>query len=592
MPFLRRHAPPLLAAFALAASGASGCGDDDDDAYVPKVTWGACQPGFDTMEECGTLAVPLDWAEPQGEKISVSLARVKATGTPRAQLWFLQGGPGASGAVFAERPGADEQSVVDEYHAAFPDFDLYIIDHRGVGLSTRLGCPAFEAEGSEAGFFLSGDEVPQCIEAIKAEWGEGLRFFSSQAAARDLGAATDATRAPGQQLFVYSVSYGTYWAIQYLKARPADATGVVLDSVAAPGVQFFNDFGLQADGVARRLAALCGADALCAQKMGPDPWARLDAAMKQVRDAGKCFAEVKAEDERQVAADGGDPATDGSFPDQASYAAVVEQFMRLTIQFRSLNTLLFPLLYRLERCGPGDALAFYTYARQISEALSAGDEGPAARFDSDMLRLHVGISELYDPAAPPRAEIEKTCDAALFCSVAADVAYHDTWPRYELPADAWQWPATDVPILAMNGELDSQTPVEKAEQIQGNLRAPTQNFVRVPFATHTVLFNSPVLTPGGATCGGQLLSGFLRDPAAAPDSACLGDLVPPAFTRSAEFSRAFLGQSDVWESDPAMMTPPAPALASGALARRLRLPARRPERLGLGPASLAPGRGR
>jgi pimeloyl-ACP methyl ester carboxylesterase len=575
MPSLRRLAPFAFAPFlALVSAGASGCGGDVDE--EPPISWGKCEAPFQSMGECGTLEVPLDWDAPQGEKISVFVARTKATGTPRAQLWFLQGGPGASGAVFADRPSATVPSVVDEYHQAFPDFDLYVIDHRGVGRSTRLGCADFETDASEGGYLLTESETLPCLEAVKAEWGDRLRFFTSQAAAKDLGAATDATRAPGQQIYVYSVSYGTYWAIQYLKARPADAAGVVLDSVATPGVQFFNDFGLQADAVAEKLSALCAADPLCGQKMGADPWARVKAAMTKVRQDGQCFATLKAEDERRIVEGGGDPATDGSFPDAATYASIVEQFLRITIQFRSLNTLLFPILYRLERCEPADAAAFYTYLVELSTRLDPGND-PAARLDSDILRLHVGISEIYDPNAPPRATIEQTCDAAYFCSLPADVVYRDAWPRYSPPPDVWAWPATDVPILAMNGELDSQTPIEKAEQIAGNLRAPSQNFVRVPFSTHTVLFNSPVTTAGGATCGSQMLDAFLRDPAAPPASGCLGELTPPTFTRAADFSQAFFAQADIWEN-----APPAPA----ALASRggdtvfRRPPARQPERLG------------
>jgi pimeloyl-ACP methyl ester carboxylesterase len=576
MPNLRRLAALAFAPLVVAASaGPSGCGGDDDD-DEPPIRWGACEAPFETMGECGTLSVPLDWNNPQGEKISVFVARTKATGTPKAQLWFLQGGPGASGAVFADRPRADAPSVIDDYHQAFPDFDLYVIDHRGVGLSTRLGCSAFETDESEGGFQLTSSETLPCLDALKAEWGDRLNFFTSQAAANDLGAATDATRAPGQQLFVYGVSYGTYWAIQYLKARPADATGVVLDSIATPGVLFFSDFGLQADAVAEKLAALCAADALCAQKMGADPWGRVKAAMTKVRQEGQCFAAVKAQDEQRVRDSGGDPATEGSFPDAASYASIVERFLRVTIQFRSLNTLLFPLLYRLERCEEADAAAFYEYLIEISSRLGVDDD-PAARLDSDMLRLHVGISEIYDPAAPPRAEIEKTCDAATFCSLPADVIYHDAWPRYALPPDVWAWPATDVPILAMNGELDSQTPIEKAEPIKGNLRAPTQNFVRVPFSTHTVLFNSPVTTAGEASCGEQMIGAFLRDPLAPPASSCLDRLAPLAFTRSTEFAQTYFAQDDVWENTPE----PAPtALTSRERGVVLRLPARRPERLG------------
>jgi pimeloyl-ACP methyl ester carboxylesterase len=213
-----------------------------------------------------------------------------------------------------------------------------------------------------------------------------------------------------------------------------------------------------------------------------------------------------------------------------------------------------------------DAAAFYEYVFEVSRRLETSDNELAARLDSDLLRLHVGISELYAPAAPPREAIEQTCDEALFCSVPADVVYHDAWPRYAPPPDAWAWPATGVPILAMNGELDAQTPIEKAETIAAHLRAPAQNFVRMPFSTHAVMLNSPVKTAGLATCGEQMIDAFLLDPTTPPAAGCLADLVAPGFAGTSQIAEDFFKQSDVWENDPAPV-PTTAALAAAGVAR-------------------------
>jgi pimeloyl-ACP methyl ester carboxylesterase len=282
-----------LGALVLAYMAAAGCGDskEEEEAYIPVAEWKTCPSPFNQMDECSTLKMPYDLGNVEGEKLDVFVARKKAAGVARGQVWLLQGGPGGTGAVFAARFD-DEQTEVERIAEAVPDVDIYVIEHRGVGLSTRLTCPRQPgADGPPEG-------LEECINALKVSWGPKLPYFSSQAAARDLAAAIDATRAAGQKAFVYGVSYGTYWAIQYLKVRPNDAAGVILDSVATPGNSFFTEFTLQFDPVAEKLAALCAADALCAQKMGPDPWARVRSIMAGVAQ-GRCLNEQR-EDEQGV----------------------------------------------------------------------------------------------------------------------------------------------------------------------------------------------------------------------------------------------------------------------------------------------------
>ena len=66
--------------------------------YSQKLTWRSCSGG-----ECATMSVPLDYAKPDGAKLSIKLLRVRAK-TASARIGSLvvnPGGPGGSGTEYA-----------------------------------------------------------------------------------------------------------------------------------------------------------------------------------------------------------------------------------------------------------------------------------------------------------------------------------------------------------------------------------------------------------------------------------------------------------------------------------------------------------
>ncbi|WP_437586128.1 hypothetical protein [Sorangium sp. So ce1000] len=69
-----------------------------------------------------------------------------------------------------------------------------------------------------------------------------------------------------------------------------------------------------------------------------------------------------------------------------------------------------------------------------------------------------------------------------------------------------------MPILAMNGLLDPQTPIDLAELSADKLTAPHQTFVAVPWSPHGVAFESLVKTPGAAPCGTQMMASNRSQP--------------------------------------------------------------------------------
>src|SRR6202020_3651048 len=100
---------------------------------TPPVSWGSCgqvlhRPGDVPNAQCGTVAVPVDYANPGGAQVQIAVIRIPATGPRIGALLVNPGGPGASAVDMVASMGADlAGSEVSKR------FDLVGFDPRGVG---------------------------------------------------------------------------------------------------------------------------------------------------------------------------------------------------------------------------------------------------------------------------------------------------------------------------------------------------------------------------------------------------------------------------------------------------------------------------
>ncbi|MDQ2723304.1 MAG: alpha/beta hydrolase, partial [Actinomycetota bacterium] len=108
--------------------------------YAQVITWGDCTafartpaneksytaPGL----QCARMQAPVDYTQPQGKQVSLSLLRRPASGTKTGSLVVNPGGPGGSGMDTA----ADLSSMVANSPLG-EHFDLVGFDPRGVGAS-------------------------------------------------------------------------------------------------------------------------------------------------------------------------------------------------------------------------------------------------------------------------------------------------------------------------------------------------------------------------------------------------------------------------------------------------------------------------
>ena len=137
------------------------------DPPARAVDWGPCPGGG--PDECGTLAVPLDYADPDGETITLALRRSPATDPARrlGSILVNPGGPGGSGFGL----GASMQRALRNQGGRSAEvaarYDLIGFDPRGVGASTPVRCgeaPALPA-------FPVGHEQEQAFAAAQADLG-------------------------------------------------------------------------------------------------------------------------------------------------------------------------------------------------------------------------------------------------------------------------------------------------------------------------------------------------------------------------------------------------------------------------------------
>ncbi|MEF2527749.1 alpha/beta fold hydrolase [Streptomyces sp. CS62] len=194
-----------------------------------RIRWGPCpgQPVPDGMR-CGSLAVPLDHADPAKGTIDLALASIPASG-PRAQrlgsLVLNFGGPGAPG---VEGLAADAKAFAD----LGKRYDLVSFDPRGVGRSTPVTCGGSTAPDPGA---ARGDAAAQLaalravVERCERASGRVLPYIGTVHVSRDMDLIR---RALGEAKLNYlGFSYGTRLGAVYAAQYPHRVGRMVLDGV-------------------------------------------------------------------------------------------------------------------------------------------------------------------------------------------------------------------------------------------------------------------------------------------------------------------------------------------------------------------------
>lgn len=462
--------------------------------------------------ECASLEVPVRRDAATGRTISLAIKRYKQTDRPRGQLWILAGGPGSA--------ASDFEMDADFYLGLGRDLELYLLDHRGTGQSNRLTCETEEDPSSPAGTVIHDTEWLNCARTMLDRWGEDLAGFSTTEAASDLGEAIALSRREADSVYIYAVSYGTYVAERYLQLYPNQASGVILDSICAPGLcDLLLDYDRQFDATARTIFGYCRTDATCSNELGTDAWSHvteLSAALSQ----GHC-------------------------PQIGWTSTTLRQILGFMVNTARLRDYMPALVRRAERCSDQDVEAL----GHFKEFVAGFDTEPSSF--SQVLFAHVTLSELSPRPPPLAAEIADNV-AGLHASLDTGLrlaAAVGNWPNYPRDQYFGAFGATTLPLLMLNGTLDPATPLAVARPAGDFYHGTNQTFIEIPHSPHTTLTQS-LMDDSENTCAAELARQFLDSPTTPLDTSCLARVLPVNFEGYANITPRLFGTDSAWNEAP------------------------------------------
>ncbi|QLQ39089.2 alpha/beta hydrolase [Micromonospora robiginosa] len=232
----------VLAAAVLALTGCTGgvstAAPGRSSPAPDPVRWKECGPGLD----CATVEVPLEYADPDGEQITLAVTRHRATDPARriGSLFINPGGPGVSATeTVASIDAANGKGPYSPDVVA--RFDVVGMDPRGVGRSGAVRCLTDEQRAAQAaedrdptipggkpfGKLLTDARTfaKGCLDHQSPEF---LASLSTDNVARDL----DRVRAAlgEEKITFYGASYGTVVGPMYATLFPDRVRQMVLDA--------------------------------------------------------------------------------------------------------------------------------------------------------------------------------------------------------------------------------------------------------------------------------------------------------------------------------------------------------------------------
>lgn len=259
----------------IAASAPEGL----DPFYTQSVSWTPCEDGL----QCAQVKVPVDYADPAGETITLAAVRTQSSGTKKGSILVNPGGPGGSGYDYVL--GA-QQTISKDLRESY---DLVGFDPRGVKRSAPVTCLDDAARDAaraanydletDAGLASAIADNKVFAEACAANTGTILGHVDTVSAARDM----DVLRAVlnDAKLNYLGFSYGTFLGSTYASLFPDTVGRMVLDGALDPSLSNEELTRGQARGFEKAIAAYV---ASCLAESGCPLSGTVEDGVSQIQD--------------------------------------------------------------------------------------------------------------------------------------------------------------------------------------------------------------------------------------------------------------------------------------------------------------------
>jgi pimeloyl-ACP methyl ester carboxylesterase len=466
-----------------------------------------CQLGAGAVSYCGSIRTPLAAGDPSAGTITVGFAWIPATGRSVGTVVAEEGGPGYPSTGTAP----DYVAMLGPLHR---DHDLLLVDARGTGRSTLLRClPLQRYTGSTASDHFRelvrqcADQLDHTFRRADGTWVHAADLFGTAEVARDMAAVV---RALGVgRVDLYGDSYGSWFAQVFLARYPQLVRSVVLDSTYE--ARDLDPWYVTTVTTARAaFDTVCVLSAACAAAAPGPSWARV----------GELAARLRAHP-----VTGTTTGTDGS---PVTITVGVRQLVDMVndagYDFGPYRTLDAAARALLEH---GDAQPLLRqYAQDVG--WDFGDYSGPPTVYTDGLYYAVACTDypqLFDMHATPAAR--RTQLAAAVRALPADTFAPFTtqeWLQVNQYTEAYTaclgWPApvhddpalppgpldaTGVPVLILNGSLDSLTPATGGAHVARQM-GPAARAVVASNMVHLVALDDPY------GCGASIYRRFVADP--------------------------------------------------------------------------------
>lgn len=188
--------------------------------------WGACPDTVSTPGAvCTTVAVPQDYADPDGETIDITVSKLPARvpESRRGVLFGNAGGPGGDSLTYY-----DDNDLFTWPEAMRDEWDLIGVQPRGLAHAGPLECAPMAADPVMVATNAGGAHRAACEEASGDDW----RHLTTENTARDWEQVRLALGE--EEISIHGLSYGTLLGSTYATLFPQHTDKMVLDSGVDP----------------------------------------------------------------------------------------------------------------------------------------------------------------------------------------------------------------------------------------------------------------------------------------------------------------------------------------------------------------------